>query len=215
MVSVMNPAIQSDTEGWSFPDSISPLDYMMTKVRHKLRVLEKDPLQVDQVAVYLGFGVTLKVDDMVVVGMSTLHRTQEVYLKLVDNTIDVVIQVGTRGLQVTGDWWVPYLPGVGGHLWAVVSSFSVTFELHQKVNFRSPPTLRTLDCHVGDMEVHSTGMGSLDYLVEASINILPNVFRNEILKQFEPQLWKMIQEQLTLVDLKKEILQQVVRIDGW
>ncbi|XP_045599183.2 uncharacterized protein [Procambarus clarkii] len=209
LVEVINPELHLVADGWFFPDSTPPLDFMMTKVRLLLRDSGMEPWYVGNTSVYLGLGITLQMDQVVVSGLSTVHRTRDCVIKLVDNTFIAQAEVGAHEVKVTGVWWVPYLPGAYGRLDINIDTFSAIFELHQRAHMRSPPVLRTLDGKIGNMEFRSSGMGSFDYLLEAAINILPNVFRNEILNRFEPQLWKAVQEQLNTVDLRQALLQLV------
>ncbi|XP_069947897.1 uncharacterized protein [Cherax quadricarinatus] len=152
LVEELNPELQKLADGWYFPDSTSPFDYLMTKLRGYLRTTGMEPWRVGKMALYLGYGFTFKMDNTVVSGLSSLHRNKDIFVKVMDHTFIVFAQVGAQQVKVTGEWWVPYLLGTGGHLEATIDTFSATFEVQQKVDMKSPAVLRTLDCQIGHPE---------------------------------------------------------------
>nr|XP_053655219.1 uncharacterized protein LOC128704180 [Cherax quadricarinatus] len=225
LVEELNPELQKLADGWYFPDSTSPFDYLMTKVKTDtllpfLCVTWKYKVKIFRGSGTLGIQEEIKIYSLLPAsttafssllsfgGLSAYHghgalacgqdgnctwgmASPSRQLTSRITRVNCCGQVGAQQVKVTGEWWVPYLLGTGGHLEATIDTFSATFEVQQKVDMKSPAVLRTLDCQIGNMAVRTTGMGSLDYLVEAAVNILPNVFRNEIVKKFEPELWKV------------------------
>ncbi|XP_063593065.1 uncharacterized protein LOC134770124 [Penaeus indicus] len=209
LIDAVNVELERTACFWTFPDSMRQIDFLLAQIRPQIRSLGLDPWHLGNAAAYVGLGMYVQYDDVVVTGLSSLHRTKDVYVKLVQDTIAVFVQAGTSNLDVTAAWRVPYLIGVRGRLHAQIDSFSVTLEVRQATNFKSSPVLRALDCRIGNVALTSSGMGSIDYLIEASVNVFPNVFRNEILDRLETKLWQSVQEVLHHIDLRTIILHHI------
>lgn len=209
LIDTVNPELKAMTCSWTFPDSTRQIDFLLAQIRPKIRSLGLDPWHLADIAAYVGLGMYVQYDDVVVNGLSSLHRTEDVYVKLVQDTLAVFVQVGTSTLDVSAGWRVPYLIGVRGRVHAQIDSFLVTLEVRQASNFKSSPVLRALDCRIGNVALTSSGMGSLDYLIEASVNVFPNVFRNEILDRLETKLWQSVQDVLHHIDLRTIILHHI------
>ncbi|XP_071530709.1 uncharacterized protein [Panulirus ornatus] len=210
LVGVVKPEFQRAALAWTFPDSIPRLDYLVTKVEPYLRGAGLDPWPLGKISVHMGLSLYSTLDDVVVTGLSSLHRTSEAFVSIVDTTVSVLVQVGTTKVHASGVWEPPLVPpGVGTRFLAFVDSFTVTLEVQQEADLKSPPVLRTLDCRMGNIGVRFSGMGSFDYLAEAMANLFPNVFRDEILNQLEPQMWQAIQAELNNLDVRALLLRQM------
>ncbi|XP_042861326.1 uncharacterized protein LOC122246679 [Penaeus japonicus] len=209
LIDTVNPELKAMSSTWTFPDSTRQIDFLLAQMRPRVRSLGLDPWYLSNVAAYVGLGMYIQYDEVVIRGLSSLHRTQDVFVKLVQDTFAVFIQAGTSELDITADWRIPYLVGVRGRLQAEVDSFEVTLEVRQATDFKVSPVLRALDCRIGNVALTSSGMGSLDYLIEAGVNVFPNVFRNEILDRLETKLWQTVQEVLSHIDLHTVILHHI------
>ncbi|XP_071530707.1 uncharacterized protein [Panulirus ornatus] len=196
-----------------FPDSISPVDFAVAKVRGMLREKQLDPIMLGGKDVTLAWGVSVQLKNFQVSGLATIHRTHEVSAQFIDNAIFITIQIGTQKVKGGTDWSMSaaLLPAVGGHLDLEVESLAVTIEVKQPANIRSPPTLRKIDVQLGNVAVTSPGEGTMDYMVEAVVNVLPNALRNAIMDRLEPKIQQVIQNSLNGLDLYRIVMDQLAK----
>ncbi|CAL4164437.1 unnamed protein product, partial [Meganyctiphanes norvegica] len=195
----------------TFPNSISPIDYMVAKLRGDFRA-KLDPLKAGVKEIDLASGVTVKLSDMQVTGLSTIHRTQEISMKMVDNRLYFTVQIGTNQIVASADWSLSaaLLPAIGGHFDAEVESLDITVEAQQDANIAHPPILRKLDINLGNIAVRSKGEGTMDYVLEAVVNILPNALRNIIMDVLEKnRIPVRVQERLSQLDVERLVKQKL------
>ncbi|KAK8391226.1 hypothetical protein O3P69_017120 [Scylla paramamosain] len=208
--SLVNQRIEERLQNLTFPDSISPVDFALAKIRMDLRET-LEPVKLDDQEMHLTWGVTVQVQNIELAGVTTIHRTHEVSAQFIDNVVYVTIQLGTQTLKGGADWFLSasLLPAVGGHLSLEIESLAVTVEAQQPANIRSPPTLRKIDIKLGNLAVRSDGDGTFDYLVEAMLNILPNCFRNQIMDKVEPVIHQKVQKEFNKFDVYRMVMDKL------
>ncbi|KAG7173632.1 uncharacterized protein LOC121860290 [Homarus americanus] len=208
LMDTVNQRLQKKMKDMPFPNSISPIDYAIAKVRREIRKQNLDPVKLGRKDDTLAWGISLQLKDIELEGLATIHRTHEISAQFIDNAVFITIQLGTQELQGGSDWSMSaaLLPAVEGHLNILIESLEVTIDLKQPVNIRSPPTLRKIDIRLGNLAVRSTGEGSMDYLLEAFVNIVPNALRNVIMDNIEPRIQQIIQKRLNGLDLYRMVL---------
>lgn len=59
-----------------------------------------------------------------------------------------------------------------------VQYFRAQVNLSQPLDTRKRPSMEELELELGNIQTRIHGAGTIDYLVEASINILPNLLRS-------------------------------------
>ncbi|XP_053653386.2 uncharacterized protein [Cherax quadricarinatus] len=210
---LLNQRLQQRLADKPFPDSISPVDYAVAQIRRELKRKQLDPLKMGRKDVTLAWGITVQLKNMELSGLSTIHRTHEVSAQFIDNAVFITIQIGAQELSGGADWSMSaaLLPAVAGHLDVQVESLSVTVEVKQPANIRSPPTLRKIDVQLGNLEVRSSGEGTIDYLVEMIVNLLSNALRNIIMDRLEPRIQQVIQKRLNGLDLYRIVMDQLAK----
>ncbi|XP_069995829.1 uncharacterized protein [Penaeus vannamei] len=208
LTTVLNERLEQRLKDQPFPNSISPVDYLIAKVRRDMRESGKDPIVIERKDVNLAWGVSVQLKNIEIKGLTTLHRTHEVSAQFIDNALFVTIQIGTQQLKAGADWSISasLMPAVGGHLDVEVESLSVTVMAKQPADIRSPPVLREIDIQLGNLAVRSVGESTMDYLVELMVNLLPNTFRNIIMDKIEPKIHQAIQKQFNGLDIHRIIL---------
>lgn len=208
---LVNQRIEQRLQNLTFPDSISPVDFAVAKLRMDLREKNMDPLKLDNQEIHLTWGVTAQLQNIEVGGFTTLHRTHEISAQFIDNVVYVTIQLGTQALKGGVDWSLSasLLPAIGGHMTLEVESVSVTVEAQQPADIRSPPTLRKIDVKLGNLALRSEGEGTFDYLAEALVNILPNCFRDQIMDKVEPIIHQRIQKRFNMLDLYRIVMNKL------
>ncbi|XP_063547402.1 uncharacterized protein LOC134754875 isoform X1 [Cydia strobilella] len=198
-----------------FPNSISPLDMVIADARRKVREMEMDPYKVnDYNATVSIFSVSLS--NTWVTGASSFHRVGNITLKMQNNTVIADVEVGTQKLEGTTQW---NIAAVGGLLSrAGTASFSVEYIIGrvvvaQPLDTREKPQFRNVDLEVGNIQVRCNGAGTLDYLIEFVVNILPNLLRYQIMDALEGPIKEKIQAELNKTNVEETIKQELPELD--
>ncbi|KAM3961243.1 LOW QUALITY PROTEIN: uncharacterized protein ACR2FA_004791 [Aphomia sociella] len=197
-----------------FPNSISPLDMIIAEAR-KIREMEMDPYKIKDYNTTMSiFSVTLS--RTWVTGISSFERVGNITLKLENNTIIADFEIGTQKLEGMTQWDITAVGGVMSR--AGTASFSVEYIsarmiLAQPLDTRNRPQFRGLDLEVGNIQVRCDGAGTIDYIIEAAINILPNLLRYQIMDAIEGPLKDKIQQELDKINVEETIKQELYKVD--
>ncbi|XP_047521225.1 uncharacterized protein LOC125060386 [Pieris napi] len=194
-----------------FPTSISPIDMILIKARNKVIALEKDPYKIKNYNHSVSmFHVALSQTKLT--GLSSFYRDGNTTLKMENNTIIIDLSIGTQEIQGSTNWEISTFKGYFTKVGTV--SFSINYVririiLGQPLDTRKRPEFRNLDVELGNLQIRFDGAGTIDYIVELAINILPNILRNQIIVAFDDLVRIKIQRELNEVnveDLIKEFL---------
>ncbi|KPI93554.1 hypothetical protein RR46_10814 [Papilio xuthus] len=198
-----------------FPNSISPLDMVIADARKKVRQMDLDPYKVkDYNTTVSVFTITL--DHTWIMGISSFQRVGNITLKLENNTVIADFEIGTQKLQGVTQWEISAISGLMSR--AGTASFSVEYisgrlVLAQPLDTRKQPQFRDLDLEVGNIQVRFDGAGTLDYIVEFAVNVLPNLLRYQIMDAIEGPLKERLQQELNKVNVEEMIKQELPKID--
>lgn len=198
-----------------FPNSISPLDMVIADTRKKVRELDMDPYKVKDYNTTVSiFTVTLT--RTWVTGISSFQREGNITLKMENNTVVADFEIGTQKLEGTTQWDISAVGGLVSR--AGTASFSVEYItgriiLAQSLDTRNKPVFRDLDLEVGNIQVRCDGAGTLDYVIEFAVNILPNLLRYQIMDAIENPLKERVQQELNKVNVEEMIKQELPRVD--
>lgn len=102
--------------------------------------------------------------------------------KIYDTLLQVyaLLDIGTQELKGKTHWEVSVIGGFlsrAGTVSFTVQYFRVQIKLGQSLDTRKRATLEELELELGNIQARVHGAGTLDYLMEASINIVPNLLR--------------------------------------
>lgn len=134
---------------------------------------------------------------------------------MVDNILYVGVHVGTQRLEGKTLWEV----NVGGLLSRAGSAtFSVEHihtktEVSQPLDTRKRPILTDLDIEVGNIQVRMDGAGTLDYVVEVVVNVLPNLLRYQIVNAVEGPIKSRVQEIMDSINVEEMIEEKLPELD--
>ncbi|XP_053601775.1 uncharacterized protein LOC128670266 isoform X1 [Plodia interpunctella] len=198
-----------------FPNSISPLDMIIADARKKVQAMQMDPYKVkDYNASVSIFSITLS--NTWVTGISSFQRVGNITLKMENNAVIADFDIGTQKLEGMTQWEITALSGVMSR--AGTASFSVEYIsgrliLAQPLDTRERPEFRDLDLEVGNIQVRCNGAGTLDYVIEAGVNILPNLLRYQIMDALEGPLKERIQQELDKINVEETIKQELHKVD--
>ncbi|KAF2883584.1 hypothetical protein ILUMI_22579 [Ignelater luminosus] len=198
-----------------FPNSISPFDQLVGEARHKVRENKFDPFKMDDYNYTAGiFGIQMT--HTWLTGLSSFHRVGNMTFEIRNNTIYLHMQVGTQKLQGTTHWEVAIVGGMMSR--AGTASFSVEYlkveiALSQTMDTRNPPQLDDIQLELGNIQIRCNGAGTLDYLIEFAVNVVPNLLRYQIMDAVESPLKKRIQETLNTVNVEQVIHENLPKLD--
>ncbi|XP_045761215.1 uncharacterized protein LOC123864652 [Maniola jurtina] len=198
-----------------FPNSISPLDMVIADVRKKIREMEMDPFKVkDYNATASVF--TISLTHTWLTGLSSVQRVGNITLKMQNNTVIADFDVGTQKLEGTTQWELSAISGLLSR--AGRSSFSVEYIsgriiLAQPLDTRKKPEFVDLDLDIGNIQVRFDGAGTLDYVIEFVINVLPNLLRYQIIDALENPVIEKVQEELNKLNVEEMIKAELPKID--
>jgi len=198
-----------------FPNSISPLDMALAEGRRRVREMGYDPYNLPDYNYTAGI---LQVDltHSWLSGISYFYRVGNVSVEMEDNILYMGVHVGTQRLEGRTLWEVQ----VGGILSRTGSAiFTVEYirtktEISQPLDTRKKPALRDLDIDVGNIQVRMDGAGTLDYVIEAVVNVLPNLLRYQIVNAVEGPIKSRVQKIMDSVDVEEMIEQKLPELDN-
>lgn len=78
---------------------------------------------------------------------------------------------------------------------------------------RNAPTIEDIQLELGNIQIRCDGAGTLDYLVEFAINIIPNLLRYQIMDALETPLKMRIQETLNTINVEQAINENLSKLD--
>lgn len=197
-----------------FPNSISPLDMALAEGRRHVREKGYDPHHFPDYNYTVGiFRVDLT--HSWVSGISSFYRVGNISVTMEENIVYVGVHVGTQRLEGRTLWEV----NVGGLLSRAGSAtFTVEYihtktEISQPLDTRKRPVLRDLDIDVGNIQVRMDGAGTLDYVIEFVVNVLPNLLRYQIVNAVEGPIKLRVQDVMDSIDIEKMIQEKLPELD--
>lgn len=93
------------------------------------------------------------------------------------------IDAGTQEIEGKTHWEISVIGGVlsrAGIVTFAIQYFRAQVKLSQPLDTRQKPNMEGLDLELGNIQARVHGAGTVDYLIEASINILPNLLRFDL-----------------------------------
>lgn len=82
----------------------------------------------------------------------------------------------------------------GGQLQFSIQHIKVLFVVIQPLNLSKKLKIDDLQLDLGNIQIRSSGLGTVDYAVEFIVNLLPNLLRYQIMDALEKPLMRKLQE---------------------
>ncbi|KAH8378493.1 hypothetical protein KR093_011663, partial [Drosophila rubida] len=187
------------------PNSITPLDHVIAQTRKQVRQYGFDPYHLPDMNRTMGV-LSAQLTNTWIRGVSSFYRVGNITAGLENNTIILRFQVGTQELSGAGQWEV----GLGmmsriGHVEFTVQHLRATLEFSQPLDTRQRPQIKDLQLDLGNIQVRCNGAGTMDYILEFTVNVLPNLLRYQIMDAIENPIRQRVQEKLNDIDIELAI----------
>ncbi|BES90986.1 Haemolymph juvenile hormone Hypothetical protein protein (JHBP) [Nesidiocoris tenuis] len=190
----------------TFPNSIPPLDLGIAELRKYIRENGYDPYQLKDYTYSAGI-FSFDAREIWLFGLASFYRVGNITIAMANNTVTLGLQVASKRLKGKSDYEI----SLGGLLSRTgKTSFSVEYiemdaKVNQSLNVRKTPKLEELRISVGNIQLRSDGLGTMDYVLELVANILPNILRYQITDALEGLMKQRLQDNLNLIDIEGEI----------
>ncbi|KAL3289518.1 hypothetical protein HHI36_022935 [Cryptolaemus montrouzieri] len=199
----------------TFPNSISPFDQVFILFRQEVRKRGFDPYKVANYNNSVGiFDIYMR--DTYFYGLSSVYRSGDVLIEFKNNTIYGYFEGGTQKLKGVSNWELAVITGIfgkKGKLEFTIDYFTVKVNASQSTNTDFPPKLEDIDLELGNIQIRFDGTGSLDYLVELGINVMPNLIRYQIMDALRQPVKTRIQEAMNQVNIRSLIIENADKIN--
>ncbi|KAL9925343.1 uncharacterized protein ACN2A1_012525 [Glossina fuscipes fuscipes] len=187
------------------PNSITPLDMVIAEARKKVRENGCDPFRLPDYNRTVGV-FSMQLANSWINGISSFYRVGDVIVLMANKTVNLILQVGTQQISGAGQWEV----GCGlvtriGHVHFTLQHIRATISVSQPLDTRKRPQINDLQIDLGNIQVRCDGAGTLDYILEFAVNVLPNMLRYQIMDALENPIKKRIQEQFNAIDVEQAI----------
>ena len=198
-----------------FPNSISPLDMVICDLRNKVSDMKLDPYRVQDYNTSVSI-FTVYLSNTWVLGISSFQRVGNITLKMENNTAIADFEIGTQKLEGRTQWDI----GAVGNIVSRAGTASFTIEylsarvvIAQPLDTRKTPEFRDIDFDIGNIQIRWNGAGTIDYVIEFAVNVIPNLLRYQIMDGLEGPLKERIQQELDKLNVDALIKQELPRVD--
>ncbi|GAB0100284.1 uncharacterized protein DMENIID0001_162970 [Sergentomyia squamirostris] len=192
------------------PNSISPLDMAIAEGRKKVRAMGYDPFLVRDYNHTVGM-FSMQMTNTWMYGASSFYRNGDITVTMENNTVTVKTQVGTQQIKGSTQWELS-MGGMitrAGRAQFIMEHIKMTTAMSQSLDVRNRPVIKDLQIELGNIQVRSEGAGTLDYVIEFAVNVLPNLLRYQIMDAIENPAKSRVQEELNKIDVEKFIRQKL------
>ncbi|XP_057323955.1 uncharacterized protein LOC130666735 [Microplitis mediator] len=198
-----------------FPNSISPFDMAVAEARKQFSNMGYDPYRVKDYSQSVGI-FTITSSHTWLTGLASFYRMGNITLTMENGTVYAILDVGTQEIEGRTHWEVGVIGGFlsrAGTVSFTVQYFRVQVKLSQPVDTRKRASLEELNLELGNIQTRIRGAGTVDYIIEAGINILPNLLRYQIMDAIEGPIKRRLQDELNKLDVEKLIHEKIPEIE--
>uniref|UniRef100_A0A182QKY9 Hemolymph juvenile hormone binding protein n=1 Tax=Anopheles farauti TaxID=69004 RepID=A0A182QKY9_9DIPT len=188
--------------GITLPNSIAPLDMAIGEMRTLVRNKGLDPFLVPDYNNTAGiFG--MQTMHTWITGGSSFYRYGDISVTMQNNSATLGMHVATQRIVGSTQWEVSVGRGMlshAGRAQFTVEHIRVAFQVEQPLDLRKKLKLKDIQLELGNIQVRCDGAGTFDYIIEAAVNILPNLLRYQLMDAIENPLRIRIQEKLDCIN---------------
>ncbi|XP_057323669.1 uncharacterized protein LOC130666574 [Microplitis mediator] len=198
-----------------FPNSISPFDMAVAEARKQVSDMGYDPYRIKDYSQSVGI-FTVMSSHTWLTGLASFYRMGNITLTMENGTVYAMMDVGTQEIEGKSHWEMGLIGGYlsrAGTVSFTVQYLRVQIKLSQPVDTRKRASLEELNFELGNIQTRVHGAGTLDYIIEAGVNILPNLLRYQIMDAIEGPVKRRLQDELDKVDVEKLINDKIPEIE--
>ncbi|XP_056647669.1 uncharacterized protein LOC130452416 [Diorhabda sublineata] len=202
--------------GRTFPNSISPFDHLVYELRRKVRDGGFDPYLVPDYNNSVGI-FDIYLTNTWLHGLASFHRVKDIKFEMKNKTVHVLLEVGTGQLLGTSNWELSLVTGLlskEGTVSFSVEYIKVLINASQSMDISHPPSLDDIQLELGNIQIRFDGLGTVDYLIEFGVNVIPNLLRYQIMDAIEKPIIFKIQEALNQVNVEDMIIENAEQLDS-
>ncbi|KAH8409383.1 hypothetical protein KR222_002182, partial [Zaprionus bogoriensis] len=203
----IDPMLEKYMGDRRLPNSITPLDSVIAELRKMVRQRGNDPFHVADMNRTMGV-FSVQLTNTWISGISSFYRVGNITAAMMNNTISMRIQVGTQQIIGAGQWEVGFgLMTRVGHVQFTVQHIRATVEISYPMAGNGRAQINDLQLDMGNIQVRCDGAGTLDYIMEFVVNVLPNLLRYQIMDAIENPIKQRVQEKFNTIDVEEVIRQ--------
>lgn len=205
--------LEKTAEDMQFPNSLPPLDMILIDVGKRIRKLGLDPYRIkDYVNNDTMSFVSIALYDTWITGISTVHRLRDITIKVANGTAIIDFGLATGTIEGSTHWDVSIgkIMSSTGKASFTVEHVSIRLIISQPLDIRTKPKLEDLQIDIGNLQMRSDGAGTMDYILEFTVNIVPNILRYQIVDALGWPLRSKIQEELDKMNVEEMIKQELI-----
>ncbi|XP_037080150.1 uncharacterized protein LOC119101013 [Pollicipes pollicipes] len=182
--------------------SLAMVDSAVLEARKKVREAGYDPLVLPDIS-QASSGVEVLLSHGVLTGLSSLQRSGDVALGVLDQTAKATLALGTE--RVTGKYrWTVRGFNVlerSGFVKFSVDSLKLRARLAQAISLQERPRIDDLDVDLGRLTFRAEGLGSLDYALNVGSQSFPGMIKRILVSAVETPLIWIIENQFSELGL--------------
>lgn len=205
--------LEKTAEDMQFSNSLPPLDMILIDIGKKIKELGLDPYRIKDYRNNdtLSF-VSVALYDTWITGVSTFHRVGNITMKVANCTAILDFEVGTKTIQGSFHWdiTVGRVVSYTGKASFSIEHVRVRVIISQPLDTRKATKLKDLQIDIGNLQMRSDGAGTMDYILEFVVNIVPNLLRYQIVDALKWPLRSKIQEELDKINVEETIKQELI-----
>uniref|UniRef100_A0A2M4AV12 Putative hemolymph juvenile hormone binding protein n=2 Tax=Anopheles triannulatus TaxID=58253 RepID=A0A2M4AV12_9DIPT len=205
----------AEARDFALPNSITPLDMAIGELRGVVRAKGLDPFLVPDYNNTAGI-FAMRTLHTWLKGGSSFYRYGDISVTMENNTATVGLHVATQRLTGSTHWEISVGRGLlsrMGRAQFTVEYIRVGVQIMQPLDLRRKIQLKDIQLELGNIQVRCDGAGTLDYLVEAVVNVLPNLLRYQIMDAIENPLRMRIQEKLDCINTEWMVRKYAVEFE--
>ncbi|EAT38428.1 AAEL009669-PA [Aedes aegypti] len=202
---------QVDKRAIVLANSVPPLDLMISEARFLMRTKGFDPYHIPDYRNSLSI-FNLFLSGTRLRGLSNFYRSGEMEIAVQNKSMACTIQVGTGRIEGSTRWQLSVIRDVlsrSGAIFFSVQYVRLSIKVNQPLDLRKKPSLMDFQLELGNIQIFSSGAGSMDYLVEAGVNIVPNLLRSQVVDAIERPLRVRIREKLECINVEQFVKRHV------
>ncbi|XP_070509407.1 uncharacterized protein [Chironomus tepperi] len=191
------------------PNSIGAIDFAIAEARKFVKE-RFDPFKMDEISNLGVFGY--RVYDTELFGVSSFYRVGDLKTVIEDRKAKMNFDVGTQEIHGKTTWEVSVAKGMisrGGLVQFSIQYIKLSIKLSQPIDLSKRLKIDDIRIDLGNIQILSSGMGTLDYVAEFLLNIVPNLLRDQIMDVIRKPIIERVQQYANRIDAEALIKDKV------